>query len=50
MKVPPQFSHLPGGKVGGVGGKQIEEPLGAMEKLILESACEEEGWWQRRFF
>ena len=43
VKVPPQFSHLPGGKVSGVGGKQIEEPLGAMEKLILDAAEKKDG-------
>jgi len=43
VKVLPQFSHLPGGKVNAVGGKQIEEPLGAMEKLILDAAEKKNG-------
>ena len=43
VMVLPQFSHLPGGKVNAVGGKQIEEPLGAMEKLILDAAEKKNG-------
>ena len=50
VKVLPQFSHLPGGQVNAVGGKIIEEPLGAMEKLILDAAAENNAANKKDFF